>query len=380
MTNKLSKLLLPLILLCFGSTYVHAEFVPDFPQGCAFATLGQSLPNTYLGYGRIEWMGSSFAFQYIDPNVPGPFALAEVADNVGLIGQYPGQVSSVDLMDTPRDNYVVAQILDRSSINLNPIVVCISPVFTGRVRSYMTFDNLPFGDDYFYSYRRFRYDDWDNRRWKDWERWERSWRRNWKGRWDDRWKERRERDRRVWEERRRNPNLFDRDKDRDWKRDWRRDIDWKRDRTRDRDQRPNKPLAPKPRPEPIKPGETIRPGQGGGGIQPKPSLRPVERAPLRRPEQPIIRERQREREPERNRDQRQWQQERQRDGQPHKIHLNIDDDKRGSRPKIHLNIDDNNQGQRPRIKLNIDTKNPARPIINKGEEEERTPGHRRGRR
>jgi hypothetical protein len=260
MENKITKILLFMSLLSLSASNVFAEFVDGFPEGCAFATLGQSLPNSYLGYGRIQWMGSSFAFQYIDQSSPGPFAIAEIADNLGLVGQSPEQVTSIDLMNTPRDNFVVAQILDRSYLGLAPIVVCISPVFVGHVRAYQPID---FGDDYWYAYRRYRFDDWGENRWRRWDRWRNDWRGRWKGRWRDKWQDTREKAHLSWKDRRH----WDRDRDRDW----------------DTDKRLNKRRPHlKPRPKPL----PIRPGEGDSGIRPRPE-RPVRPTPDLRPERPV---------------------------------------------------------------------------------------------
>lgn len=201
------SLLSPVYILSVYSSIAHSELIQGFPEGCAFATLNQALPYHILGYGRIRWMGAGWAFQYLDQNVPGPFSIAAVADNLGMMGQNPEQNISMDLLArTPGDKYVVAQILDRSEMGLGPIVTCISPAFFGEIIPYRP---IVFGQDYWSEYRRFRDYRWDDSRRRRWERW--------KYRWNDRIV--------------------------DWRRKWRekREHDRDRDRDRPRDIRPPKP-------------------------------------------------------------------------------------------------------------------------------------------
>ena len=105
-----------------------------FPQGCAYATMNEPLPDHFLGFGRMNYVGSSWVFEYKRQAQAAPLERAEVALNLGLMGQDPeGSVSVEILTRTPRDDYIVAQLLDRSDLNLPPIVTCISPVFRGRL-------------------------------------------------------------------------------------------------------------------------------------------------------------------------------------------------------------------------------------------------------
>lgn len=185
--------------------------IKGFPEGCAYATMNEPLPGHFLAFGRISFMGSSWAFEYMIQNRPGPFRIAEVAPNLGLIGQNPEQNMSVDLMSrTSRESFVVAQLLDRSDLGLAPIVTCVSPVFRGVLRPGRP---VVFGQDYWTEYDRFidyRRDPWRRNRWNKWQ---------------ERWRE---------------------DGSQDWKRTW-------RERRNHRDKRPRPPvLRPRPKPQPDK--------------------------------------------------------------------------------------------------------------------------------
>jgi len=196
---------------------VGGLIIKGFPEGCAYATLSEPLPNHILGYGRIDFMGSSFAFQYLDLSRRGAFQVAEVAQNLGLIGQNPEQNLSIDLMArTAQDRFVVAQLLDRSEFGLAPIVTCISPVFFGTLTPGR---EIIFGRDYWTNYDRFQHYRHDSRRYERYKRW--------KNRWQH-------------------------EEDFDWRKHWR-DKNWHKDS----DKRPRPPVL-RPRPKPA-PEQTTRP-------------------------------------------------------------------------------------------------------------------------
>jgi len=177
MKGKVEYLFFLLLVQIFNlSTYssaLRAEMIQGFPEGCAFATVNEALPYHVLGYGRIRLMEAGWSFQYMDQSVPGPFSIAAVADNLGLMGQDPEQNIILDLIArTPEDKYVVAQILDRSEMGLGPIVTCISPAFSGTIYS-----NRPivFGQDYWLEYRKYRDYQWDNARKRRWDKLRNRW-------------------------------------------------------------------------------------------------------------------------------------------------------------------------------------------------------------
>jgi hypothetical protein len=154
-------------LLVF-SVMSRAELVEDFPEGCAWATMKDPLPYSFLGYGRIEYVADEYIFRYIN-NTNNRFSIASVADNVGLIGQEPEQNLSRSLLAlTSKKSYVVAQILDRSSLGLEPIVTCISPIFHGQL-----YEGRPivFADDYWRVYNRFEHSFWNEYRRKRFQKW-----------------------------------------------------------------------------------------------------------------------------------------------------------------------------------------------------------------
>ena len=162
--------------------------INGFPEGCAYATMDQALPGHFLGFGRINFMGSSWAFEYTTQTRAGAFQIAEVAPNLGRMGQNPEQNLSVDLMArTPGENYVVAQLLDRSDLGLGPIVTCISPVFRGRI---IVGQPIVFGRDYWSDYNRFLAYRKDSIRWRHWLQWQRKWREDSAWDWRRSWRER----------------------------------------------------------------------------------------------------------------------------------------------------------------------------------------------
>lgn len=164
--------------------------IKGFPEGCAYATMNEPLPGQFLAFGRISFMGSSWAFEYMTQTRSGPFQIAEVAQNLGLIGQDPEQNLSVDLMArTSRENFVVAQLLDRSDLGLGPIVTCISPVFRGRLRPGRP---VIFGQDYWTQYDRFIEYRRDPLRRNRWHRWQNRWREDGSQDWKRTWREKRE--------------------------------------------------------------------------------------------------------------------------------------------------------------------------------------------
>lgn len=147
--------------------------IKGFPEGCAYASIDEALPDHILGFGRIDFMGSSFVFQYRDRSRPGPFSTAEVATNIGLMGQNPEQNTSLDLMSrTAQDRFVVAQLLDRSELGLAPIVTCISPIFRGTISPDRP---IMFGQDYWSEYERFRDYRKEIYRSDRWKRWKHRW-------------------------------------------------------------------------------------------------------------------------------------------------------------------------------------------------------------
>jgi hypothetical protein len=143
-----------------------------FPEGCAYASIYEPLPDSYLAFGRIDFMGSSWTFQYIDPKAGGPFVTADIAENVGTIGQDPEKNTVPSLVRTPQDRFIVAQIFDRSYLGLNPIVTCLSQAFKGNL---VPGRKINFGDDYFNAYRRYSTDSWDNYRREKYGRWQNTW-------------------------------------------------------------------------------------------------------------------------------------------------------------------------------------------------------------
>lgn len=258
--------------------------IKGFPEGCAYATMNEPLPGHFLGFGRISFMGSSWAFEYMRQTRPGPFQIAEVAQNLGLIGQNPEQNISVDLMSrTSGESFVVAQLLDRSDLGLGPIVTCISPVFRGRLRPGRP---IVYGKDYWTEYDRFidyRRDPLRRNRWNKWQnRWREDGSQDWRRAWRERKDQRDKHSRPILRPRPRpNPDENTRPKP----------PIVRAQPKADKNTQPTQVLRPRPKPEPdnnTKPRPVLRPWPkpDDKNIKPVPTLRPPPTPEIDKKKQP----------------------------------------------------------------------------------------------
>lgn len=224
----LLSMMLPLIGVSFFAHKATAEFVDGFPEGCAFASIAQPLPQQFLRYGVIRWYEGLNNWSFLYMNDIGEYVPVEIADNVGRMGAaYQQGVGAELAYGTPRDRYVVAQILDRDDIGLNPIVTCVSNIFRGEIR----FGVRPYAQDYWLEYERYRNWKWDTER-RD--KWLYGWRRHF------------DRDRLLW-------------KDKKWHRSKPLKPITILPVDRDRDRKPFKPVLVDTKPSGPRNGERVKP-------------------------------------------------------------------------------------------------------------------------